>query len=187
MGSGDVYKRQDHGYLLAREALADHDPNQGIPRQRLWRIRAGQVITATGALERALAFAGNDVPGVMLASAVRDFIVDYGVAPGQQILVVTNNDDAYRTALAALDAGLEVPAVIDARPEADGELVQAVRARNVPVLLGTAIAKVKGSRHVEGVAICDQSGDGTVNGGIDCDVVAMSGGWSPVVLSRIHI
>ncbi|WP_411957687.1 sarcosine oxidase subunit alpha family protein [Paracoccus homiensis] len=170
----------DHGYLLAREALADHDPNQGIPRQRLWRIRAGHVVTATGALERPLAFACNDVPGVMLASAVRDMIVDYGVAPGQRIVVVTNNDDAYRTALIAADAGLEV-SVIDARRTADGDLPQAARARNIPVLMNTGIAKVKGGRHVEGVVLCDAEGEGKATGGIDCDVVAMSGGWSPVV------
>ncbi|MDP5307507.1 sarcosine oxidase subunit alpha family protein [Paracoccus spongiarum] len=176
----------DHGYLLAREALADHDPNLGIPRQRLWRIRAGRVITATGALERPLSFACNDVPGVMLASAVRDFIVDHGVAPGRRIVLVTNNDDAYRTALIAADAGLEVAAILDARAEAEGDLPQAARARNIRVLTGTGIAKVKGSRHVEGVAICDQSGEGKPNGGIDCDVVAMSGGWSPVVHLYSH-
>ena len=175
----------DHGYLLAREALADHDPNAGIPRQRLWRIRTGRVITATGALERPLAFACNDVPGVMLASAVRDFIVDYGIAPGQRIVVVTNNDDAYRTALIAQDAGLEVT-VVDARPEADGDLPQAARAANIPVLTATGIAKVKGGRHVEGVVLCDQSGEGTPTGGLDCDVVAMSGGWSPVVHLYSH-
>lgn len=171
----------DHGYLLAREALADHDPNQGIPRQRLWRIRAGHVITATGALERPLAFACNDVPGVMLASAMRDFITDYGVAPGQRIVVVTNNDDAYRTALTAADAGLNVVAVIDARPDASGDLPQAARARNIPILTNTAIAKVKGGRHVDGVALCHQNGEGKITGGLDCDAVAMSGGWSPVV------
>ncbi|MDB6182311.1 sarcosine oxidase subunit alpha family protein [Paracoccus fistulariae] len=171
----------DHGYLIAREALADHDPNQGIPRQRLWRIRAGHVITATGALERPLAFACNDVPGVMLASAVRDFIVDYGVAPGKRIVVVTNNDDAYRTALTAHRAGLEVVAVIDARDTADGDLAQAVRALDIPVLTRTGIAKVKGGRHVEGVVLCRQQGDGQPTGTLDCDVVAMSGGWSPVV------
>lgn len=176
----------DHGYLLAREALADHDPNQGIPRQRLWRIRAGHVITATGALERPLSFACNDVPGVMLASAVRDFISDYGVAPGRRIVVVTNNDDAYRTALTAQAAGLEVVAVIDARPQARGDLPQAARAANIPVMTGKAVAKVKGGTHVEGVAICDQAGDGRVTGSLDCDVVAMSGGWSPVVHLYSH-
>ncbi|WP_347265611.1 sarcosine oxidase subunit alpha family protein [Paracoccus sp. (in: a-proteobacteria)] len=171
----------DHGYLLAREALADHDPNAGIPRQRLWRIRAGHVVIATGALERPLSFAGNDLPGVMLASAVRDYICDYGVAPGRSVLVVTNNDDAYRTALAALDAGLTVPAVIDARSKADGALPQALRARGVRVLTNAAIAGVKGGKAVEAVAICDQSGSGEVTETIAADCVAMSGGWSPVV------
>lgn len=171
----------DHGYLLARETLADHGPEAGLLRQRLWRIRAGHVVTATGALERPLCFASNDVPGVMLASAVRDFITDYAIAPGGRIVVVTNNDDAYRTALAARAAGLDVAAVIDARPEATGDLPRAVRAAGVPVMAGTAIAHVRGRAHVEGVALCDQSGGGRVTGTLDCDVVAMSGGWSPVV------
>lgn len=171
----------DHGYLLAREALADHDPNAGIPRQRLWRIRAGHVLVATGALERPLSFAGNDVPGVILASAVRDFINDYAVAPGRRIVVVTNNDDAYRTALTALDAGLTVPAVIDARTVANGPLVEAVRARGVRVLIGSAIAGIKGGRGVEGVKVCAHNGSGEVTEVIEADCVAMSGGWSPVV------
>ena len=175
----------DHGYLLARETLADHEPARSLPRQRLWRIRAGHVVTATGALERPLAFACNDVPGVMLASAVRDFIVDYGVAPGQRIVVVTNNDDAYRTALIAQDAGLDVT-VLEARDRADGDLPQAARAQNITVLTGTAIAKVNGSRHVDSVTICGQNGSGKPAGSIDCDVVAMSGGWSPVVHLYSH-
>ncbi|MFV0385852.1 FAD-dependent oxidoreductase, partial [Paracoccus sp. (in: a-proteobacteria)] len=161
----------DHGYLLAREALADHDPDAGIPRQRLWRIRAGHVIAATGALERPLSFACNDVPGVMLASAMRDFIAGYGVAPGRRIVVVTNNDDAYRTALTGHEAGLEVT-VIDARPRADGDLPRAVRDLGIAIHTGSAIANVRGWRHVEGVILCDQSGEGRPTGKIDCDAVA---------------
>ncbi|MEM6376513.1 MAG: 2Fe-2S iron-sulfur cluster-binding protein, partial [Pseudomonadota bacterium] len=95
MGAG-VY---DHGYLLGYERLRDHDPQIGGPRHRLWRIRAGQIITATGAIERPLSFAGNDIPGVMLASAVRDFIANWSVSVGDRVVVVTNNDDAYLTAL----------------------------------------------------------------------------------------
>ncbi|WP_017999445.1 sarcosine oxidase subunit alpha family protein [Paracoccus sp. N5] len=171
----------DHGYLLAREAIADHDPNAGLPRQRLWRIRAGHVVVASGALERPLSFAGNDVPGVILASAVRDFIDLYGVAPGRKIVVVTNNDDAYRTALVALDAGLQVAAVIDARTSATGALPEAVRARGVRVLTGSAVAGIKGGKAVEGVKLCAHAGSGDVTEVIDADCVAMSGGWSPVV------
>ncbi|PKP73298.1 MAG: sarcosine oxidase subunit alpha family protein [Alphaproteobacteria bacterium HGW-Alphaproteobacteria-6] len=171
----------DHGYLLGYERLADHSPGDGRPRHRLWRIRAGHVMTATGAIERPLSFAGNDIPGVMLASAVRDYVVNWAVSPGDRTVIVTNNDDAYRTALALLDAGLTVPAVIDARAEVTGDLPAAVRARGVRVLAGHGIAKVTGEKRVTGVSLCVQAGEGAEIESLACDAVAMSGGWSPVV------
>jgi sarcosine oxidase subunit alpha len=171
----------DHGYVLAWERIADHTPGDGRPRHRLWRIRARRIVTATGAIERPLAFAGNDVPGVMLASAVRDYVALWGVSPGDRTVIVTNNDDAYRTALMLAEAGLDVPAVLDARPQAKGPLPEAVRARGIPVLEGKAIAAVKGARRVTGVVTCLQAGEGAAQQEIACDAVAMSGGWSPVV------
>ncbi len=177
MGAG-VY---DHGYVLADEKVADHTPGDGRPKHRLWRIRAARVVTTTGAIERPLSFAGNDIPGVMLAAAVRDYVVNYAVSPGDRTVVVTNNDDAYRTAIALVEVGLSVPLVIDARPTATGALPEKARAMGIRVETGRAIAKVKGSRRVTGVAICQQAGEGTVIEEISCDTVAMSGGWSPVV------
>lgn len=171
----------DHGYLLAYERIADHTPGDGRPRHRLWRIRAGQVVTATGAIERPLSFAGNDIPGVMLAGAVRDYVVNWAVSPGDRTVIVTNNDDAYRTALALLDAGLIVPAVIDARASVTGPLPAAVRAKGIRILEGRGIAKVKGTKRVTGVSVCTQAGEGAELEAIACDAVAMSGGWSPVV------
>ena len=177
MGAG-VY---DHGYVLGYERLTDHAPNAGGPRHRLWRIRTKQVIAATGAIERPISFAGNDIPGVMLASALRDYLVDFGVSVGQRTVVVTNNDDAYRTAIALKNAGLDVPAVIDARPEGGGPLMEEARAAGIPVELGRGIAKVKGGKRVTGVTICNMNGAGATVREIACDAVAMSGGWSPVV------
>jgi sarcosine oxidase, subunit alpha len=177
MGAG-VY---DHGYVLADEKVADHTPGDGRPKHRVWRIRAARIVTTTGAIERPLSFAGNDIPGVMLAAAVRDYVVNYAVSPGDRTVVVTNNDDAYRTAIALVEAGLSVPVVIDARPTATGALPEKARAMGIRVETGRAIAKVKGSRRVTGVAICQQAGEGTVIEEISCDAVAMSGGWSPVV------
>ncbi|NNF73266.1 MAG: sarcosine oxidase subunit alpha family protein [Rhodobacteraceae bacterium] len=177
MGAG-VY---DHGYVLAYERLCDHDPQDGLPRHRLWKIRARQIVTATGAIERPLSFAGNDLPGVLLASAQRDYLINYGVSAGDRTVIVTNNDDAYRTALMLHNLGLEVKAVIDARAEANGPLPVAAREAGIRVETGKAIAKVKGVARVEGVAICAQVGEGAVLDEIACDVVAMSGGWSPVV------
>ncbi|MBU0862649.1 MAG: (2Fe-2S)-binding protein, partial [Alphaproteobacteria bacterium] len=171
----------DHGYALAHERLTDHAPKQGGPRQRLWRIRAGRIVTATGAIERPLSFAYNDVPGVLLAAALRDYVVNFGVAVGERTVIVTNNDDAYRTAIALHDAGLDVPAVIDARTSAKGELPEQVRALGIKVLTNSGIASVDGGKRVTGVQVCAQDGEGTVTETIPCDCVAMSGGWSPVV------
>ncbi len=177
MGAG-VY---DHGYILGYERLTDHEPELKGPRHRLWRIRAKQTITATGAIERPLSFAGNDLPGVLLAGAVRDYLVNWGVSVGDRTVVVTNNDDAYRTAIALVNAGLSVPAIIDARPEGAGALGAEAKAKGIRVEEGKAIAKVKGKTRVTGVALCLQAGEGAVIDEIACDCVAMSGGWSPVV------
>ncbi|MEO1789579.1 MAG: 2Fe-2S iron-sulfur cluster-binding protein, partial [Pseudomonadota bacterium] len=177
MGAG-VY---DHGYVLAYERLGDHDPRVDRPRHRLWKIRARQIITATGAIERPLAFAGNDLPGVMLAGAVRDYVENYGISPGDRTVIVTNNDDAYRTAISLHEAGLDVPAVLDARATVTGPLVDEVRSLGIRVEAGRAIAKVKGAAKVDGVAVCMQAGEGAVLEEIACDALAMSGGWSPVV------
>ena len=171
----------DHGYVLADERVADHTPGDGRPKQRLWRIRAGQIITATGAIERPLSFAGNDIPGVMLAGAVRDYVTNFAVSPGDRTVIVTNNDSAYLTAIALHHAGLDVPAILDARPDVTGDLPDAARALGLRILPGRAIAKVAGKARVTGVAICAQSGEGAVLEEIPCDAVAMSGGWSPVV------
>ncbi|WP_422049675.1 sarcosine oxidase subunit alpha family protein [Shimia sp.] len=177
MGAG-VY---DHGYVLGYERLTDHAPLTDGPRHRLWRIRAKQIVTATGAIERPLSFAGNDIPGVMLASALRDYVVNFGVSSGDRTVVVTNNDDAYRTAIALKKAGLDVPAVIDARPLGGGKLMDEAKALGIRVEIGKGIAKVKGGKRVVGVAICTQEGEGAALEEISCDAVAMSGGWSPVV------
>ncbi|WP_456387138.1 sarcosine oxidase subunit alpha family protein [Profundibacter sp.] len=171
----------DHGYALGYEQITDHAPETDAPRHRLWRIRAKQIITATGAIERSLSFAGNDIPGVMLAASVRDYLVNWGVAVGSRTVVVTNNDDAYRTAITLHKAGLEIPAIIDARPKADGELPNAARALGIRIEEGRAIAKVKGGKRVQGVEICLQDGEGGAREEIKCDCVALSGGFSPVV------
>ncbi len=157
----------DHGYLVAHERVADHGTGDGRPRHRLWRIRAVRIVTATGALERPLAFAGNDVPGVMLASAVRDYLV-------------------YRTALALHEAGIVVPAVLDARPVVEAPLAMQARAAGIPVLEGKGVARVLGRGRVKGVLVARQNGTGGAGEELACDAVAMSGGWSPAVQLWAH-
>ena len=178
MGAG-VY---DHGYVLGYEQLRDHAPDAPGPRHRLWRIRAGHIITATGAIERPLSFAGNDIPGVMLAAAQRDYLVNFGVSVGRRTVVVTNNDDAYRTAFALKEAGLDVPAILDARTfDAPTDAIRRAEELGITVLTGHGVSSVKGGKRVEAVVVCKQDGSGDKVRDIPCDAVAMSGGWSPVV------
>ena len=171
----------DHGYVIGYERLSDHNPGDDGPRHRLWRIRAEHIIAATGAIERPLSFAGNDVPGVVLASAVRDYLANWGVSLGDRTVIVTNNDDAYRSALALKSMGFVVSAIIDARAGGGGALSDEVKSHGIRVETGKGIAKVHGGKRVTSVDICAQAGEGAVLESIPCDVVAMSGGWSPVV------
>src|SRR3546814_6742341 len=107
------------------ERLTDHQPSsaaEGPTRQRLWKVRAKQVVLATGAIERPLVFAGNDRPGILLAGAVRSYVNRFGVLPGSRAVVFTNNDDAYATALDLQAAGAVIEAIVDLRPTVEGEL-----------------------------------------------------------------
>ena len=177
MGAG-VY---DHGWATGYESITDHMPGKKGPRQRLWRIRAKRILTTTGAIERPLSFAGNDLPGVMLAGSVRDYLVDFGTSCGDIMVLATNNDDAYRTAIKQSEVGLKVAAILDARTSVTGELPNKARELGIRVETGMAISKVKGSKSVSGVSICLQAGEGVPLEEIKCDIVAMSGGWSPIV------
>ena len=176
----------DHGYVTGCERLTDHAPDTPGPRHRLWRIRAKQLVVATGAIERPLAFAGNDLPGVMLASAVRDFVVNWAVSAGSRIVVATNNDDGYRTAVALKRAGLDVPRIVDMRPDGGGAMASEACDRGLRIDTGTAIRTVSGGQRVRKVSLCAQAGEGTVTDEIEADAVAMSGGWSPAVHLWCH-
>ncbi len=177
----------DYNFLTALERVTDLLPlgsGGHLPRQRFWKIRARQVVLATGAIEQPLVFADNDRPGVMLAWAVRTYINRYGVLPGKRIVVFTNNDSAYKTALRAKSVGAEV-SVVDLRPAPNGPWVEEARQAGISVRLNEAITGVRGKARVAGVEVMQLSGDGKgVQGSaerIACSLVAVSGGWTPTV------
>jgi sarcosine oxidase subunit alpha len=180
-----------HNYMMAFERVGDHDPSilaAGAPRHRLWKIRAGHILLASGALERPIAFANNDRPGITLASAVRGMVERYGVAPGTNGVVFTNNDDAYLTALALKKAGVNVQ-VVDSRARPQGELVQQAMAAGIEVSPSSVISKVDGNLGVKSVKIAAyRKGQGRVitEKKVDCDFIAMSGGWNPALHLWCH-
>ncbi len=177
----------DDNYLLALERRTDHlgpAAPAGVSRQRVWHIRAGQVVIATGAHERPLVFANNDLPGVMLASAVRGYLNRYAVTAGSRVVVDTTNDSAYGTVEDLHAAGVEVVAVIDARPEPSVRATEVVAATGVRLLLGSTVVEATGTDRVDGVLVSAIDADGLPIGETErlgCDLLAVSGGWSPVV------
>ena len=184
----------DHDFLTVAERCASDPGNSGATAERkgharegerLWRIRARRVILAQGGFERPLAFCNNDRPGVMLASAVSTYINRYAVLPGRRAVVFTNNDSAYRTALDLAGAGAAVEAVVDSRPGGGGELADRAQSLGIPVLRGRVVCDVTGRKRVSGVKIAEWGGDSRENVSstirIDCDLLAVSGGWSPAV------
>ena len=183
-----------HNHLMLFERVVDHDPAllaAGVPRHRLWKVRARHVILATGAIERPIAFANNDHPGIMLASAARAMVERYGVAPGAQGIVFTNNDDAYLTALLFKKAGIGIR-VVDSRGRAEGALAAQARDAGIEVVTSSVISAVHasmGGLAVTGVKVAAyRKGQGRVitERKVECDFVAMSGGWNPALHLWCH-
>ena len=181
-----VFGYYDHNFLAVAERCTDHLPEEdraGV-RQRLWRVRAKQVVLAQGAFERPLAFCNNDRPGVMLASAVSSYVNRYAVRAGKRAVVFTNNDSAYETAIDLVAAGSSV-VIVDSRAGGAGTLAERAANRGVSVLTGHVVTDVLGRGRVRGVRVAGWSGnpsylvESTIQ--IECDLLAVSGGWNPAV------
>lgn len=184
----------DHNFLTIHQRLTDHLGEvapMGQARQRMHRVRAKRVVLASGAHERPLVYANNDVPGNMLAGAVSTYVRRYGVAPGKALVLSTNNDYAYRVVLDWLDAGRQVVAVADARSNPRGTWVEEARSRGVRILTGSAVIEARGSKRVTGARICaiDVKSHKITSPGevVDCDLIVSSGGYSPVVHLASHL
>jgi sarcosine oxidase subunit alpha len=138
----------DDGYTVVLER-----PGENV----VWHIRAGRVILATGAIERPIAFAGNDLPGVMLAGAAETYVERYGVRPGERAAVFATNEQGLGVADVLREAGVDVVRTVDARSD---ELV----------------IEALGGERLERILVR------TTDGGeeaFDVDLLAVSGGWNP--------
>src|SRR5277367_2488195 len=155
------------------ELIADPDS----PRERLWQMRARDVVLATGAIERPLVFPDNDRPGVMLADSALRYCNQYGVKVGERIVIATAHDWAYRAALDLKKAGVNVALIADLRPDAKGPLPEAARAAGVEVAAGAEILGVDGRLRVKAAHFHVSGARRTVA----CDALLMSGGWTPSV------
>ena len=178
----------DYGVAGLLERVTDHlsSPDKHLPRQRFWTIRAKQTILATGAMERHVAFGNNDRPGVMTANAGRAYLNRYGVLPGERIVVATNNDSAYAVAADLARSGAKV-SLLDARTTVSPEMMRLLGDCGISLQTRSAPLKVKGLNSARGLDFAVQTDNGWSAQGSDaCDLVLVSGGWSPVVNLMSH-
>ncbi|MFK7765352.1 MAG: sarcosine oxidase subunit alpha family protein [Roseobacter sp.] len=152
-------------------------PEKGKLSETFWRIVARRSILAAGALERQIAFADNDRPGIMTAGAVRAYLNRWGVATGQRVAIFGNNDDAHRTATDLANAGVEVAALIDSRADIPMNL------GDFPVFSGAVVEGSKGRLGLSEIAV--NTGQGRQSLQVDC--LAVSGGWNPTVHLTCHM
>ncbi|MEL6647221.1 MAG: 2Fe-2S iron-sulfur cluster-binding protein [Pseudomonadota bacterium] len=87
-------------------AIVEHGRFGAAPRLR--RMRAGRIILATGALDRPITFANNDLPGIMSLTAGCTYLAQHRVLVGRAIALVSNNSFADPAAAMLSAAGAEV-------------------------------------------------------------------------------
>ncbi|MCA0434224.1 MAG: (2Fe-2S)-binding protein [Proteobacteria bacterium] len=168
------------GLYDGNQVVVQRRPEPGQSAATLEIIRARTIIHAGGATERPLVFQNNDRPGVMLASAVRSYLHRHALVPKSQAVVVTNNDSAYATAFDLAEAGVAVT-IAELRAAPSGDLLARAAQLGIAIFPNTGVADVVGDKQLRQVKL---GGRHSVT--IDCDVLAMSGGWSPNVHLTSH-
>ena len=178
----------DHGTLGLLERVGDHleKPLSCQPRHRFWTIRAKRIILATGALERHFAFANNDLPGIMAANSARTYLNRYGILPGSNIVISTNNDSAYIVSQELQKAGASVT-LLDARANLPNHLTKKIAEEGIELISSAAVSEAVGSGRVSKIKFAKITDEKWTNQGEKkCDLLLLSGGWSPVINLLSH-
>ncbi|MEC7745318.1 MAG: glycine cleavage T C-terminal barrel domain-containing protein, partial [Pseudomonadota bacterium] len=175
-----VFAYMQSNYLLACQKI-----NQKSIRQVIWKIRAKKVVLATGSIERFLTFNNNDRPGIMLANSARKYLNYYRTNPGKKIVIFTNNDSAYQTAIDFLFKNIDVQAIIDVRKDSNGHLVKKAKHHGLKIYFNHAVINTKGRKKINKVTISEFDGKFNILIGkpkkLSCDLLCVSGGWTPTV------
>lgn len=168
-----AYDQGTYGALERAGASA----SESRPVETFWRIVAKAAILAAGALERPIAFADNDRPGIMTASAVRTYLNRFGVACGQRVAVFANNDNAYRTVSDLAASGVNVVAIIDPREDVPSGF------EGFRIFKKGRVTGTRGRKRLQGISVAAEGGLRDLQ--VDC--LAMSGGWNPTVHLTCHM
>ena len=180
-----VFGYYDHNMMVMFEKTGDHleKKSKFTPRQRLWYIRAKEVLLSTGSIERPIVFGNNDTPGVFLSAAAKEYMKVYGVLIGKRPVIFTNNDSAYETAIEFKKNGVN-PIILDTRENQNSELIDEARNLDIDIKFSYAVINANGYKKVKSATIgkLNKNKDSFENiETINCDCICVSGFWTPTV------
>ena len=141
-----VTGRYDHNWVAVLQRDVPH------VAERLVKARVKQLVVAPGLIERPYVFEGNDLPGVLLSTAVRRLVNLHAVKPGHRAVVLTANADGDAAVGDLRRAGVEIVRVLDARR-------------------GEDIVRARGRGGVQAVDCADGSS-------VECDLLVTAIGWT---------
>ena len=169
--------------LVERHDHASPDSARGAAREVVVTARARAIVHATGSIERPLLFGDNDRPGVMLAGAIRSYLHRHGLLLGKRAVIATNNDSAWASAMDLAAAGVAVT-LLDERAAAAPGLAEAAGRAGIDLRSSCRLVAADGGRRLRAAEWIDQL-SGTITR-TRCDLLGMSGGWSPTLHLTSH-
>ena len=180
-----VFGYYDHNMLVMSERISDHLPKtkKFHPKQRLWYIRAKEVLISSGSIERPIVFGNNDTPGVMLSSAAKEYLKVYGVLVGKNPLIFTNNDSGYETAIEFKKNGVD-SIILDTRKDPQSEIVDEAKNLGINIKFSYVVVAAQGYKKVKSADVAKISNDKEQLGAVEnikCDCICVSGFWTPTI------
>mgnify|MGYP006412354749 FL=1 len=167
-----VFGMFDHGTFGALEKLKDSKIEQ-----MFWKIISKKALLCSGSLERLIPFQNNDLPGIMLSGSIRSYINRWGIKNLSDVLLFTNNDDAYSTAIDLIENGINCIGVVDTREN------PRIFDSRIKVYKNSQVINARGKLYLQGVDIINKDGD---TKHIKCRYLGVSGGWNPNIQISSH-
>ncbi|MBS1917839.1 MAG: (2Fe-2S)-binding protein [Bacteroidetes bacterium] len=180
----------DQNYVVAIERRSDHLGNTALAKHsriRVWHIRAERIVLAPGAFQRPLIFANNDRPGIMFSHAAATYISKYGARIFKRAVIVTVDNQGYHDAIRLHNSGVLVQGIYDARASAKGASVDAARVAGVTISFRSTVLDTVANDEGALQAVTIQNLDTKETFKVEINLLAVSGGWTPIVDLTTHI
>ncbi|MDH5207105.1 MAG: 2Fe-2S iron-sulfur cluster-binding protein [Burkholderiaceae bacterium] len=153
------------------------DGKQGV-LERVYHVRAGTTVVATGAGSMPMLFENNDRPGIILPEAAQRLIHLWGIKPGSLILLAGGDDYLYRVGLELMDKGIKLAGLVDYRRSGGDEALRTrLSDKGVRIWSGYTLTGSRGRTRVNGATLAKPDGSDVQD--VPCDTIVASSGRYP--------